>query len=138
MKHVVGIGIFISTAISTTGRTSIRIDIDGGAQLVILTHQNLTETGANDGKDVLVAYQFLSGGTAQISALIQALPDTHRTAYEVLDVQFVGQCLADSDLGGVGIEDLNVVRSNEVLIDQSDRPLDTFAIDCGNLLAIVC
>ena len=114
VKHVVGIGIFISTAVSATCRTSIRVDEDRSAQLIILSHHHLTETRADNSKDVLVAYQLLSGGAAQISALIQALPDTHRTAHEVTDAQLVGQSLADCNLSGVSIQDLYVVWSDEV------------------------
>ena len=109
---------------------SLGVHVDVGLQRNVFSdRENFCELGLDDVNDVAVACQCLLGTSAQERCLTKVQPDTHRAVDEVVDALLVGQFLADRDLCGVGIQDLNVLRCQEVVEDKTYRLLG-LVVEC--------
>ena len=117
VDHLVAIHVFGSVGghidASCTGDGTfldIVINIDVGVELHLFFTNELCECSGLYGEDVAVANEFLSGSFAGVGQLLDLVPDAEGVIDECGDAQFVGQILADADLGGVGIQDDHVGR----------------------------
>ena len=88
----------------------IIIDIEVGIELNLLFADELCQCGGYNGQDVTVADKLLSGSLAGVGQLIDLVLDAEGMVDESGDAQLVGQVLAHTDLGGIGIQDDHVGR----------------------------
>ena len=93
--------------------------VDAGVERHVSGADDLGQRRAYHLQHVAVAHEPLLRGAAQVGRVVLPVPDTHGAVHEVGDAHRVGQCLADGELGGVGIVG-HVVLGQEVEVLQSD------------------
>ena len=126
VDHVVVVDVLVGQGVALRGARQSApahhargIVVDAGVERHFLAVGHLGHRRAHHLQHVAVALEALLGGAAQVGAVLLLVPDAHRAVHEVGDALLVGQCLADAQLGGVGVVD-HVRLGQEVGVHQSD------------------
>ena len=123
-RMYVALGVSVACGIvgvRTTGLGNALVDIELGAESYLLADEELTESGRYHIEDVAVAYELFLNSAAMERTEVAILIDACGVVNERGDAQLVSQCLAYTDLRRVGIQDLNIVWFDVIIIVQGNR-----------------
>ena len=111
--------VFVSSAGGYRGLVSVHVPV--GGQLGILVADEFSGGDALHLQDIGVADELLLQRLAAVGQVAGVVPDAERVVHEVGDAQFVGQRLLHGDLRGVGVHNLHVVFTVEIVVGEAVR-----------------